>query len=97
MIITLPCGTYLGGVKVLHPKKLEEIIFKGKVDEVLIAIPSASKSILRSLLREIENYSVKVRILPGLAELAEGKVLVSELKEVDVSNLADWKLRQMKV
>ncbi len=80
-------GTYLGGVKVLHPKKLERLSLRGKVDEVLIAIPSASKSILRSLLREIENYSVKVRILPGLAELAEGKVLVSELKEVDVSNL----------
>jgi len=80
-------GTYLGSIKVLHPKKLERLALRGKVDEVLIAMPSASKSTLRSLLKEIENYSVKVRILPGLAELAEGKVLVSELKEVDVSNL----------
>ena len=80
-------GTYLGGIKVLHPKKLERFALRGKVDEVLIAMPSASKLTLRSLLKEIENYSVKVRILPGLAELAEGKVLVSELKEVDVSNL----------
>ena len=79
--------TYLGGIKVLHPKKLERLASRGKVDEVLIAMPSASKSTLSSLLKEIENYSVKVRILPGLAELAEGKVLVSELKEVDVSNL----------
>ena len=80
-------GTYLGGIKVLHPKKLERFALKGKVDEVLIAMPSASKLTLRSLLKEIENYSVKVRILPGLAELAEGKVLVSELKEVDISDL----------
>jgi FlaA1/EpsC-like NDP-sugar epimerase len=80
-------GTYLGGVKVLHPRKLEQFALRGKVDEVLIAMPSASKLTLRSLLKEIENYSVKVRILPGLAELAEGKVLVSELKEVDVSDL----------
>jgi FlaA1/EpsC-like NDP-sugar epimerase len=79
--------TYLGGIKILHPKKLERLASRGKVDEVLIAMPSASKSTLSSLLKEIENYSVKVRILPGLAELAEGKVLVSELKEVDVSNL----------
>ena len=79
--------TYLGGMKVLHPKKLERLASRGKVDEVLIAMPSASKSTLRTLLKEIENYSVKVRILPGLAELAEGKVLVSELKEVDISNL----------
>ena len=80
-------GTYLGGIKVLHPKKLERFALRGKVDEVLIAMPSASKLTLRSLLKEIENYSVKVRILPGLAELAEGKVLVSDLKEVDISDL----------
>ena len=80
-------GTYLGGIKVLHPRKLERLSLRGKVDEVLIAMPSASKSSLRALLKEIENYSVKVRILPGLAELAQGKVLVSELKEVDISDL----------
>jgi len=80
-------GTYLGGMKVLHPKKLERLVLRGKVDEVLIAMPSASKGTLRSLLKEIQNYSIKVRILPGLVELAQGKVLVSELKEVDISDL----------
>ena len=80
-------NTFLGGLKVLHPKKLERLASRKKVDEVLIAIPSASKSSLRTLLKEIENYSIKVRILPGLAELAQGKVLVSELKEVDISDL----------
>ncbi len=79
--------TFLGGIKVLHPKKLEKLVKRNKVDEVLIAIPSASRSILRELLKEIEKYSVKVRILPGLAELAQGKVLVSELKEVDITDL----------
>ena len=57
-----------------------------KVDEVLIAIPSASKGTLRALLKEIENYSIKVRILPGLS-LAQGKVLASELKEVYTRSL----------
>lgn len=80
-------GTYLGGIKVLHPKKLERLSLKDKVDEVLIAMPSASKSSLRALLKEIENYSIKVRILPGLAELAQGKILVSELKEIDILDL----------
>ena len=80
-------NTFLGGIKVLHPKKLEKLVRKNKVDEVLIAIPSASRSILRELLKEIEDYSVKVRILPGLAELALGKVLVSELKEADITDL----------
>ena len=80
-------GTYLGGIKVLHPKRLQMLAQRGKIDEVLIAMPSASKSTLRTLLKEIENFSIKVRIMPGLAELAQGKVLVSELKEVDISDL----------
>tara|TARA_Y100001970_G_scaffold292146_1_gene432177 strand:- start:2744 stop:4672 length:1929 start_codon:yes stop_codon:yes gene_type:complete len=80
-------NTFLGGIKVLHPKKLEKMVNRNKVDEVLIAIPSASRAILKELLKEIEEYSVKVRILPGLAELAQGKVLVSELKEVDITDL----------
>lgn len=79
--------TFLGGIKVLAPAKLEKLALRKKVDEVLIAIPSASRSTLRSLLKDIEKYSVKVRILPGLAELAQGKVSVSELKEVDISDL----------
>lgn len=80
-------NTYVLGIKVFAPRKLQRILTKEKVDEVLIAMPSASRSTLRDLLKEIESYSVKVRILPGLAELAQGKILVSELKEVDISDL----------
>lgn len=80
-------NTYLGGIKILPPRKLRKLVSQNKVDEVLIAMPSASNHTLRSLIREIEEYSIKVRILPGLAELAQGKIQVSELKEVDVSDL----------
>ncbi len=80
-------GSYLVGVKVIHPKKLKRLVDRGKVDEVLIAMPSASRHTLHSLLKDIEKFSVKVRILPGLAELAQGKVLVSELKEPDILDL----------
>ncbi len=80
-------NTFLGGIKIMNPNKLRKLVLRKKVDEVLLAMPSASKSVLRSLLKEIEEYSIKVRILPGLAELAQGKVLVSELKEVDITDL----------
>ena len=80
-------NTFVGGLKVLSPDKLERMINKSKVDEVLIAMPSVSRASLQSLLKEIEQYAIKVRILPGVAELAQGKVSVSELKEVDISDL----------
>ncbi len=77
----------IAGIKVFNPEKLKKIINKYKIDEVLIAMPSASKTILRRLLEDIEKLSVKVRILPGLTDLAEGKVLVSELKEINITDL----------
>lgn len=80
-------GTLIGNLKVLSRKKLLRRIQKGKVDEVLIAIPSASRMRLKSLLEEIEGTSVRVRILPGVSELAQGKILVKELKEVALENL----------
>jgi len=80
-------NTLLGGIRVFPPSHVANVIKGKRVDEVLIAIPSAPRSTLRELLSEIENFPVKVRILPGVAELAQGKVLVSELKEVDVSDL----------
>ena len=80
-------GTFLGGLKILILKKIEKLSQKKKIDEVLIAMPSASKTVLRGLLKEIEEHSIKVRILPGLSELAQGKITVSDLKEVDISDL----------
>ncbi len=80
-------NTFLGGLKILSPNKLERFIKKKGIDEVLIAMPSVSKATLSALLKEIESYSAKVRILPGLAALAKGEVSVSELKEVDISDL----------
>ena len=80
-------NTFLGGIKILNPNKLQSFIRRNRIDEVLIAMPSASKSTLSNLLKEIESLSIKVRILPGLAALAQGEVSVSELKEVDISDL----------
>tara|TARA_B100000965_G_scaffold388337_1_gene392787 strand:- start:810 stop:2723 length:1914 start_codon:yes stop_codon:yes gene_type:complete len=80
-------NTFLGGIKILNPNKLQKFVRRNRIDEVLIAMPSASKSTLSSLLKEVESLSIKVRILPGLAALAQGKVSVSELKEVDISDL----------
>ena len=80
-------GNYVAGLKVIRPNALIQNIKKRKIDEVLIAIPSAPRQLLQDILKEIENYSIKVRILPGVAELAQGKISVSSLKEVAPEDL----------
>jgi len=80
-------NTYISGIKVISHKDLIKMIKRNKIDEVLIAMPSVAKSTLRILLNEIEKFSIKVRILPGVEEMAQGKVSISELKEVDINDL----------
>ncbi len=80
-------NSFVAGIRVIKPTKLKRIIETKNIDEVLIAMPSLPRSRLGLLLREIEELSVKVRILPGVAEMAQGKVTTSSLKEIDYTDL----------
>ena len=82
-------GNYIGNMRVLSPQKLRRLINKGRIDEVLIAIPSASRHRLKSLLKQIEGFSVRVRVLPGVSDLAQGKISVNELKEIELQDLLE--------
>jgi FlaA1/EpsC-like NDP-sugar epimerase len=57
------------------------------VDEVLIAMPSTSRTKRRDIIDKLELYPVVVRILPGVVELAEGKITIGDLREISVKDL----------
>jgi FlaA1/EpsC-like NDP-sugar epimerase len=73
---------------VVYPtEKLAYLIEKHAVREVLIAIPNASRQRRNEIIRLLEEYPVHVRTLPDLSDLAEGKVTVSDIQEVDIADL----------
>ncbi len=80
-------GSYLSGLEVYQPSQLGKVIRRKGVQEVLIAIPSARKAILQDIFSSVEELPVKVRILPGVAELAQGKVSIADLKVLEVTDL----------
>ena len=80
-------GKFLGGMKVFPPSKLPSLIKERNVREVLIAIPSAKKFELNRIVSSIGELTIKVRVLPGVEELAQGKVSVSDLKTLDIMDL----------
>ena len=69
-------GNSIGGLKVYSVNDIDELINKLKVDEVLIALPNASRSDRFTIIDKLERYPVIVRTLPGLTELAQGKVKI---------------------
>ena len=80
-------GNHIRGLDVYSIDAIEGVISKLKVDEVLIAMPSASRIKRLAIINQLEPYPVLVRMLPGVAELAEGKVSIGDLREVSIKDL----------
>ena len=77
----------INGLKVYDPNSLLNLIKNKDVKEVLIAIPSLSRSRRREIISFLKPFPITVRSLPGVSELAQGKVKVKDLLEIDLEDL----------
>jgi FlaA1/EpsC-like NDP-sugar epimerase len=76
------------GVPVLAPlEKIDHILEKHHVDEVVVAIPSASGQVVRTVTEVCRRRNIAFRTMPGIYELLGGVVSVSRLREVEISDL----------
>ncbi len=66
---------------------INELALKYRVDEIIIAIPSADRAAIQKIVQECSKTKCKVKILPGLSDLINEKVSVSKLREVDILDL----------
>ena len=80
-------GSSVSGLNVYSVNDIEDLIIKLKVNEVLIALPSASRSDRFTIMSKLERYPVIVRTLPGLTEIAQGKVKIDDLLQVSIKDL----------
>ena len=80
-------GNQIIGLKVYAVNAIEAVIAKLEVDEVLIAMPSASRTKRLSIINQLESFHVIVRVLPGVSELAQGKVSIGDLRKVNIKDL----------
>ena len=80
-------GNQIKGLYVYSINDISYLIEKFKVDEVLIALPNISRSKKLAILDRLEPYPVKVKTLPGLSELVQGKVSIGDLRVVDIKDL----------
>jgi FlaA1/EpsC-like NDP-sugar epimerase len=80
-------GSNINGIRVYGPDSLEELVRTRKVDRVLLAMPSASRRRRREVLAQLEPLGVHVQSLPDLSDLISGQAQISELRDVDVSDL----------
>jgi FlaA1/EpsC-like NDP-sugar epimerase len=77
----------VSGLKVFGPGELEDAISRYEIEQIVVAIPSAPISTRRALISRIEALGLPVKMLPGLAELVAGQASVSDIRDIDVSDL----------
>lgn len=81
-------GKYLRGVPIVGGRdKIQECVDQYAIDEIIIAIPSASRADLKPLLEICKETGCRMRILPGMYQLINGEVNVSKLREVQIEDL----------
>lgn len=79
-------GGTVTGLKVYNPEHLQELIETQGVTHVLLAIPSADRSVRQKILKSLSEYSVHVKTVPSLPEIVSGEELDS-LREVALEDL----------
>jgi FlaA1/EpsC-like NDP-sugar epimerase len=67
--------------------ELKAIAVEKAVEEIIIAISSATGKQMRRIIRECRDAGVKFKTIPGIGDLINGKVSVSELREVNEADL----------
>jgi FlaA1/EpsC-like NDP-sugar epimerase len=80
-------GRVIEGLRVYSFKQLINLIEQYSITDVLIAMPSVARSARSKIIQKLEPYSVHVSTLPGLDDLAAGKVKVEDVREVGVLDL----------
>ncbi|WP_094549355.1 polysaccharide biosynthesis protein [Petroclostridium xylanilyticum] len=81
-------GSHIHGLTVKGDKrKIQEIAEQYRIDEIIIAIPSATRSQLKEILDECKKTRCKLKTLPALHELINGQVDINQIRDVNIEDL----------
>ncbi|WP_394755866.1 polysaccharide biosynthesis protein [Rhodoferax sp.] len=80
-------GQVLNGLRIYNPAELAQWVARLEVSDVLLAMPSTTRQRRNEILEQMRNVGVVVRTLPGLMDLAQGRVQVSDLLDLDIDDL----------
>jgi len=81
-------GTCIHGIPVLGTvAELPRICKERNIEEIAIAIPSATRQQLRRIIQVCEGTQIRFRTVPSITDIASGRLRVSEIRDVDINDL----------
>ncbi|HEY8605381.1 nucleoside-diphosphate sugar epimerase/dehydratase [Tsuneonella suprasediminis] len=80
-------GHHLDNIKVYHSDDVLGLVERFGIEMVLLAMPNLSRVGREEKVRRFANISCRVLTLPAVGELVDGRVSVSDLREIEITDL----------
>ena len=75
------------GQTVYDPLSIEKLIIKKNIDIILLALPSISRQKRNQIIDRLNKLKIRVKTLPSVQDIVEGKVSVSDIKDLNIEDL----------
>ena len=87
-------GKYVEGLKIYPRDEIKKLLkSNNKISEVIIAIPSLSRLKKQEIVESLKEFSIVIRVLPSVSDIAKGKVAISDLKTIKIEDLLRREIR----
>jgi FlaA1/EpsC-like NDP-sugar epimerase len=80
-------GRSVNGMPVHAGAQADEVVRREGVTDILLALPSITRERRNRIIEKLRALPVHIRTLPGMADLASGRVTVQDFKELDIEDL----------
>ena len=80
-------GRSVNGIRVYSPASVADLVAREGITDILLALPSSTRERRNCIIERLRPLPVHIRTLPGLADLASGRVTVQDFKELDIEDL----------
>ena len=81
-------GRIMHGVPILDSTyEIESIVKKMKIDEIIFAIASINNERKQEILKICNQTKCRVRTIPGIYEIIDGKVDIKKIRDVEIKDL----------
>ena len=80
-------GGSINGVDIIGADDVAEAVVRMGVTDILLAMPSLGRAQRNDIISRLRSLPVHVRTLPGMGDLASGRVTIQDFQELDVEDL----------
>jgi FlaA1/EpsC-like NDP-sugar epimerase len=85
-------GNTINGVPVYDNADIKGLVIRLEITDVLLAIPSVNQVRRNEIIASLNGCGVRVRTLPGVLDMASGRVRIADLHDLDMNDLLGRKV-----